>query len=278
VANPVFSLDVAAPIWDAFLTEVTRTWQVNDFRRPDGLSTARVDAFTGYAANQFSRDQVTELFIRGTAPGDDPYLTGLEVVRGADGSWYRWKGSCDGRPRTRGYLDLSDAEADFPSWNEAVRGWIRRARRGSGVGANVAGTKRTYTAYFYAPYFQPYGQTWGGPFAPTRSCDAAPSASPSAEASPSVVPSLEPSLPPQPTTEPTEPPETTEPPPEPTPEPEPTKKPKPPKPPKPTPEPTEEPTPTPTESPSVDTEAVDAAAADEQTAADEETAAESPAG
>ena len=59
---------------------------------------------------------------------------------------------------------------------EAVRGWIRRARRGTGVGANVDRSKRTYTAYFYAPYFQPYGQSWGGPFAPTRSCDAAPSA------------------------------------------------------------------------------------------------------
>ena len=65
VANPVFSLDVAAPVWDAFLSEVTRTWQINDFHRPDGLSTARVDAFTGYSPSEFSRDQLTELFIRG---------------------------------------------------------------------------------------------------------------------------------------------------------------------------------------------------------------------
>ena len=41
VANPVFSLDVAAPIWDAFLSEVTRGWEVRDFARPEGLTTAR---------------------------------------------------------------------------------------------------------------------------------------------------------------------------------------------------------------------------------------------
>ena len=27
VSNPVFSLDVAAPLWDAFLTDVTRSWE-----------------------------------------------------------------------------------------------------------------------------------------------------------------------------------------------------------------------------------------------------------
>jgi len=278
VANPVFSLDVAAPIWDAFLSEVTRGWEIRDFRRPDGLTTARVDAFTGYAASQFSRDQVNEIFIRGTAPGDDPYLRGLEVVRGADGAWYRWENGCDGRARTRGYLDLSDAEADFPSWNEAVRGWIRRARRGAGVAGSVSSAKRTYTAYFYAPYFQPYGQSWGGPFAPTRSCGAAPTATPSTEPSASTPPSLEPSISPEPsvepTAEPTQPPAPTE---EPTPEPKPTKKPKPPKP---TPEPTEEPTPEPepTESPSVAPEAVEAAeAAAEPEAAAAASALESPA-
>jgi penicillin-binding protein 1A len=246
VANPVFSLDVAAPIWDAFLSEVTRTWEIRDFKRPGGLSSERVDAFTGYRASEFSRRQVNELFIRGTTPGDDPYLAGMEVVRGADDAWYRWEDSCDGRARTRGYLDLSDAEADFPSWNEAVRGWIRRARRGTGQGANVSRSKRTFTAYFYQPSFQPYGQTWGGPFPPTRSCDAAPSASPSPEASPSTSPSLEPSIPPEATPEPeaTEPPEAT---PEPTPEPKPTKKPK----------PTEEPTPEPTEPPAPTEEPTD---------------------
>jgi membrane peptidoglycan carboxypeptidase len=268
VANPVFSLDVAAPIWDAFLSEVTRTWEIRDFRRPDGVSRARVDAFTGYAPSAWSRRQVDELFIRGTAPREDPYLHGVDVVRGADEAWYRWEDGCDGRRRTRGYLDLADAESDHPSWNEAVRGWVRRARRGAGVGANVDRGKRTFTAYFYSPGFQPYGQTWGGPFTPTRSCDAAPSASPSAEPSPSASPSLEPTTPP----EPTEPPE--DPTPEPEPTPEPTKKPKP------TPEPTEEPTPEPdpTESPSPEPDEAAAAMAAEAEPASEEPSEAAPGG
>ena len=65
---------------------------------------------------------------------------------------------------------LDDAESNHRSWNEAIRGWIKRARRGVGVGANVTPDKTTYTAYFFEPYYQPYGQSWGAPFAPTQSC------------------------------------------------------------------------------------------------------------
>ena len=187
VANPVFSLDVAAPVWDEFLTDVTRGWEVRDFRAPDGLARASVDAFTGYTPSPWSRRQASELFLRGTAPGEDPYLRGVEVVRGADGGQYLWEPGCQGQPRSRGFLDLDDAEAGFPSWNEAVQGWVQRARRGAGVGADVSPAKRTYTAYFFEPYFQPYGQTWGGPFVPTRSCLDAPAGTPPPEA-PSAPP------------------------------------------------------------------------------------------
>ena len=220
-ANPVFSLDVAAPIWDAFLTSVTRTWEVNDFARPGGISTASVDAWTGYAPSQYSQRQVNELFIRGTAPAADPYLTSMEVVKGEDGQWYRWDDRCEdaGTPRSRGYLVLDDAESHTSSWNEAVRGWIKRASRGEGVGASVSPTKRTYTAYFFEPYYQPYGRSWGGPFPPTKSCRNAPLASPSAE--PSESPELSPSPSPGASIEPSEPPEPTPPPEEPTPQPTP---------------------------------------------------------
>ena len=190
VANPVFSLDVAAPVWDAFLTDVTRTWEVRDFRAPDGLARAEVDVFTGGAPSTWSRRQTSELFIRGTAPGTDAYLRGIEVVRGADGDQYLWEAGCAGQPRTRGFLLLDQAESDHPSWNEAVQGWVRRARRGAGVAGSVSPTKRTYTAYFFEPYFQPYGQTWGGPFAPTRSCLLAPAGTPAPE-EPSPPPATE---------------------------------------------------------------------------------------
>ncbi len=245
VSDPVFSLDVAAPLWDAFLTDVTRTWEVRDFRRPSGLTSARVDAWTGHIPSQYSRRQVNELFIKGTSPTEDPYIRAMDAVKGSDGQWYQWQDSCDGRPRSRGYLVLDDAESHTRSWNDAVRGWIKRARSGAGVGANVSSSKTTYTAYFFEPYYQPYGQSWGGAFPPSTSCRKMPLLDPTAE------PSLEPS--PEPSLEPTLPPEVT---PEPTlePIPEATKKPKPtPTPtPKPTPKPTPEPTPEPTLEPAPD--------------------------
>jgi membrane peptidoglycan carboxypeptidase len=247
VSNPVFSLDVAVPLWDAFLTDVTRNWEVRDFERPSGLSSHQVDAWTGYSPSAWSQRQESELFIDGTAPTSDPYIRGLEVVRGSDGQWYRWQAGCEGTPRTRGYLVLNEAEAHTASWNDAVRGWIRRARGGTGRGANVSPSKTTYTAYFYAPYYQPYGASWGGPFPPAASCSQMPaegSEEPSMEPSPSPSHSPEPSVSPSMPPEPTEPPEAT-----PDPTPPPTPKPTPAPTPEPTPAPTAPPTPEPTAAP-----------------------------
>jgi penicillin-binding protein 1A len=234
VSNPVFSLDVAAPLWDAFLTDVTKSWAVRDFRRPSGLASYPVDAWTGHTPSAYSRRQYTELFTAGTAPTADPYLKSMEVIKGSDGKWYKWHESCEGEPRTRGYLVLHQAEAHTKSWNDAVKGWVKRARKGVGVGANVSRSKTTRTAYFYAPYYQPYGASWGGPFPPTKSCRKLPKDEPSPEPSqePSLEPSPESSVEPSPSL-----------PPQPTPEPEPTKQPKP------TPTPTPQPTPTPTPKP-----------------------------
>ncbi len=179
-ADPVFSLDTAGPLWQAVMNEVTGEWRVNDFDRPDGVVTATVDAYTGYKPSAYSRDQVRELFIKGTTPGDDPYIRGVEVVVGPDDRTYRWSSGCAGEPVRKGYLVLNDAEAGHDSWQKANRGWITRARRGPGV---EGGPKDTATAYFYDPTFQPFGRSWGAPFAPARSCDDAPSPEPSAEAS-----------------------------------------------------------------------------------------------
>ncbi len=251
VSNPVFSLDVAAPVWEAFISDVTKSWEVHDFARPDRITTASVDAWTGFIPSEYSRRQVNELFIRGTAPTADPYLVSMKVVKGQDGQWYRWQDGCEdvGKPRTRGFLVLDDAESHTRSWNDAVRGWIKRASKGIGVGASVSPVKRTYTAYFYEPYYQPYGESWGGPFPPSKSCGKAPASSASPE--PSASPELSPSPSVEPSAEPSAPPEVT---PEPSLEPTP----KPTKTPKPTPKPT--PTPAPTPPPSDPPSAAPAAA------------------
>jgi membrane peptidoglycan carboxypeptidase len=244
---PLASLDVTAPLWSAVMTEVTRNWQLNSFKVPNGVVQANVDAHTGYKPSQWSKDQVKELFIQGTVPGDDPYIKGVQVITGPDGKDYRWHDGCAGTPATKGFLNLNDADADHPGWQNADRDWQNRARKGPGVSGGADPRNPTQTAYFYESGFQPYGATWGAPFPPTGTCDAIPSPSPSVSPSPSASPSE--SLPPTP--EPTPPPEITpgptpEPQPTPTPEPTPRRTPKPP----PTPEPpTPPPTPVPTKSP-----------------------------
>ena len=226
--------------WDAFLTDVTRTWEVRDFRRP--WASPRPASTPGPATCRRStrRRQVTELFIKGTAPTERPVPHadgGGEGQRRRVVPWRQLRAG--GQAPDRGYLVLDDAESHTRSWNDAVKGWIKRARKGVGVGANVARSKRTYTAYFFEPYYQPYGQSWGGPFPPTKSCRKMPEEDPSPE--PTVEPTLgavarshdcRPSSMPGADR------------PSPTPTPEPTKKPKPtPEPTKPTPKPTAEPTP-----------------------------------
>ncbi len=204
-ADPVFSLDTAAPLWQAVMDEVTQDWRVNDFKRPGGLVDAEVDAYTGFKPSVYSRQQVTEVFIKGTTPGDDPYIQGLDVMVGPDGKTYRWSDGCTGEQVRKGYLVLKDADAGHDSWQSANKGWVTRARKGAGV---HGGPKDTATAYFYDPSFQPYGRSWGAPFPPSRSCDQAPSPSPSAGPSvppivlPSELPTGEPSIGPPPTIEP----------------------------------------------------------------------------
>jgi membrane peptidoglycan carboxypeptidase len=217
------SLDVTAPLWSAVMTEVTRGWQLNNFKIPNGVVEATVDAHTGYKPSQWSKDQVKELFIQGTVPGDDPFITGVQVITGPDGKDYRWHDGCAGTPVTKGFLNLANADPDHPAWQKADRDWQNRARRGAGTSG---------TAYFYEPPYQPFGSSWGAPFEPTGTCDAIPSPSPSPSASPTPTDS------PAPTAEPTLA-ITPEPAPTPTPTPEP----------KPTPALTPEPIPTPVPEP-----------------------------
>lgn len=187
------SLDVTAPLWSAVMTEITRNWGVSDFKRPDGIVEAKVDAHTGYRPSQYSQAQVTELFIKGTEPGDDPYIKGLQVIQAPDGKFYRWVNGCTGTPQTKGYLDLTEADKGRAKWQDANHNWIQRARKGPGVSGGADPAHPNQTAYFYNGSYQPYGATWGAPFAPDKDCNAAPSPSPSPSASPSASPSDSPS-------------------------------------------------------------------------------------
>jgi membrane peptidoglycan carboxypeptidase len=233
--SPLFSIEVTTYVWEGFMEEATEKWAINDFRRPNGLREARVDAFLGTRGGPSQRS-VTELFLEGTGPEEARGLSEtLDVVdrreanapfqpggpggsppparptptpapaaaAAADNNRYLiWHEGCAGTKQRRAFLNLDDVEAQFPAWQKANRAWARRAARGPGVSG---GPERTRTSYFYNGTFRPYGSSWGVPFPPTEDCRIAPSPTPTPTPTPQPTPRPLPSLPidtPKPTKEP----------------------------------------------------------------------------
>jgi len=177
----VFSLDSTAPLYQAFLDEVTKGRPITDFTEPPGIVTATVDAYTGLKPGPFSTKTVQELFIDGTVPTKiDDTKVGIDVD---SASGKLWADGCTGPMVTKGFLDLSAVDSAFPDWQVFDQEWVARARHGPGVRGGPAKGTKSATAYFYEPAFQPYGPGWGAPFPPTGTCTAAPSAAPSLEPS-----------------------------------------------------------------------------------------------
>ena len=138
---PATSLDAAAPLWHAFVRDLTRGEPVARFTRPSKIVSARIDAWSGGRPGPWTRDTVTECFIAGTQPGGphrvDP--NGL-LYRAACGTWQ---------------VDPLKAELGPRAWDDDVLGWMSRARQGVGVG----GPLDSRTAYFWGK------SSWGGPIA-----------------------------------------------------------------------------------------------------------------
>ena len=137
--KPATSLTAAAPLWRAFVRDVSRKWPVTEFRAPEDVVEARIDAWSGGRPGPWTRDSRRELFIAGTQPGAggevDP--AGLLYSRGC-GSWR---------------VDPVKAELGPSAWDADVAEWVQRARRGVGV----LGPHDSRTAYFWGE------SSWGGP-------------------------------------------------------------------------------------------------------------------
>src|SRR6185312_316509 len=86
-------------------------------------------------------------------------------------SGLRWREGCAGPEVTRSFIDFSNVESGYRSWQRADIAWQARAARGPGVSG---GPKGTHTAYLYGGGFYPFGASWGGRFAPTKNCKIAP--------------------------------------------------------------------------------------------------------
>ncbi|MBA2382904.1 MAG: transglycosylase domain-containing protein, partial [Chloroflexi bacterium] len=138
-AKPATSLTAAAPLWRAFVRDLTARQPIARFRPPKGVVQARIDAWTGGAPGPWTRDTVTEWFISGTQPGgarqvDQP---GLLYTRSCGG----WR------------VDPVKAELGPRTWDADVANWLSRARRGVGT----VGPYDSRTAYFWER------SGWGGP-------------------------------------------------------------------------------------------------------------------
>lgn len=137
--EPAISLTAAAPLWRAFVRDLTAKLPVADFQPPKGVVQARIDGWTGGRPGSWTRQTAMEWFINGTQPGgakqvDQP---GLLYSRACNG----WR------------VDPLKAELGPRTWDHDVENWLMRARRGVGV----AGPFETRTAYLW-------GRTgWGGP-------------------------------------------------------------------------------------------------------------------
>ncbi len=137
-SKPATSLTAAAPLWRAFMRQYTNDWEVAAFKRPKGVISATIDAWSGGRPGPWTRDKVKEWFIRGTQPGARKAIDpdGL-LYRIGCGSWR---------------VDPVKAELGRDAWKVDVADWLRRAHRGTGV----TGRHDSRTAYFWGE------SSWGG--------------------------------------------------------------------------------------------------------------------
>jgi hypothetical protein len=137
--KPAISLDVAAPLWHAFVRDYTKGWPVTSFKRPGGVVRATIDAWTGGKPGPWTRDTTSEWFISGTQPGARNAIDPDGLLYSATcGSWR---------------VDPLKAELGPSSWDGDVANWISRARGGPGR----TGPLNSRTAYFWGR------SSWGGP-------------------------------------------------------------------------------------------------------------------
>ena len=168
--HSVMSLEMAAPIWHAFMQDVTAGTPVTNFKQPNGVTWATVDAYSGMLPGPYTTDTVNEVFINGTVPNQaDNTKVPVDIDTVSNTLW-TW--DCPGVKDTKGFLDLSQIDAGSNSLSQQFykydQIWIARAKQGVGV---RGGPGNGVTMYFYEKgFWVPYHNGWGAPFAPTTSC------------------------------------------------------------------------------------------------------------
>lgn len=164
-AGAVTSVGSSEALWNHIMTGATKGMPIADFKKPKGIVSATVDAFSGQIPGPYTVKTVTENFIQGTQPTEKDTLHVETQIDSATGKL--WQEGCDGPMVTQGFLDFSSMEPSFPGWQPFTQDWAQRAAKGPGT---RGGPKRTATTYFFDGILVPFGRTWGGKFAPTDVC------------------------------------------------------------------------------------------------------------
>ena len=160
-----YARDSAGGLWQSYFSQISSTLPIAAFAKPTDLESVTIDIHTGELPGACTSGTTTEYFFPGTAPTTSCSTTHLLAIEKETG--LLWADGCTGTRIEGNYLDLTQLESEWPTWQAANLEWIERARTGPGT---VGGARGGKTAYFYAPYWQPNGATWGGKIAPTRSC------------------------------------------------------------------------------------------------------------
>ena len=146
--KPATSLTAAAPLWRAYVRDITRARRTPTSRSRTAWSPRR--STPGRADGlAWTRDRVKDWFIDGTQPGDRPrdrsrrpaLLASLRRLAGRPG----------------------EGRAGLVVMGRDVADWLARARRGVGV----EGRHESRTAYFWGE--SSWGGTLMGPCCPSRS-------------------------------------------------------------------------------------------------------------
>ena len=110
----------ASPIWRRIILEALKGKSNVGFERPDSIVTASVDKVSGYRAHDGFAER-SEVFIKGTEPGEDPIHLKLKVCKN-DGNL---AGPGDGNTEEREFFAFAEEDPSGPPnlWQEGINAW-----------------------------------------------------------------------------------------------------------------------------------------------------------
>lgn len=125
--NVASGVSGASPIWRRVLQEALKGKDPVSFDLPGGITTAPVDAVSGYAAHDGFPSR-TEYFIRGTEPGNDPVHVKLKVCK-TDGKLATPSDIAAGNYDEKEFLIFKENDPTAVSgqpnrWQEGIDAWV----------------------------------------------------------------------------------------------------------------------------------------------------------